>query len=499
MKGLYTQCVLAPLFKMFEATLELLVPSIVALLIDNGIVGGAGKGYIVKMCLLLALFAFAGLVAAVCAQYFAAKAAIGFSANIKSALMKKIGQMSYSNLDGVGTSAIITRMTNDVNQVQTGVNLTLRLLLRSPFVVFGAMIAAYLIDVKCALIFTAVIFLLCVIVFGIMLITIPMYKNVQSSLDKVTLLTRENLTGVRVIRALCAEDDEKDEFHKRNEMLSKLQRGVGRVSALLNPLTLIIINIAIVCLIYTGALQVNVGSLSQGEVFALYNYMSLILVELVKMANLIITVTRSFASGARIASVMDIDTKSEQSGKSLPSDDAEKGCVIFENVSLRYHSLEKSEDKETYSLRGISFSVKKGQTVGVIGGTGSGKTSLVNLIPAFYKASEGKVTVDGVDVNDFDKKDLRRRIALVPQKAVLFTGTIRSNLLWGNEGATDEELEYSLTVAQAKDVIKSKEKGLDEEVTQGGSNLSGGQKQRLTIARAILKKPEILIDRKSVV
>ena len=479
------ECVLGPLFKLLEASFELIVPLIVAAIIDRGIPGN-DIPYILRMVAWLGILALVGLISAVTAQYFAARAAIGFSAKLRHALMAHIQSLSYTEIDTLTTSTLVTRMTSDVNQVQTGVNLTLRLLLRSPFVVFGAMIMAFTIDAGCALIFAGVIAVLCVIVFGIMLATIPMYRRVQGQLDSVTAATRENLTGVRVIRAFCKEESETEAFNRRNQLLTRMQLAVGRVSAAMNPVTYVVINVAVILLLQAGAIRVNAGSLSQGQVVALYNYMSQILVELVKMANLIITLTKSMACAGRIATVLSVRS-SQRDGELIPAADAPRGAVAFEDVSLRYHGA--GDD----TLQNVTFTAQPGQTIGVIGGTGSGKTSLVNLIPRFYDATEGRVLVDGIDVTKLRKDELRRRIAVVPQKAMLFKGTIRSNLLWGNESATEQDLADALGVAQALDVVASKEKGLDEPVEQGGRNFSGGQRQRLTIARALVRTPEILI------
>ena len=485
LKDFKKECVLGPLFKLLEASFELIVPLIVAAIIDRGIPGG-DTPYILRMVAWLGILALVGLISAVTAQYFAARAAIGFSAKLRHALMAHIQSLSYTEIDTLTTSTLVTRMTSDVNQVQTGVNLTLRLLLRSPFVVFGAMIMAFTIDAGCALIFVGVIAVLCVIVFGIMLATIPMYRRVQGQLDSVTAATRENLTGVRVIRAFCKEESETEAFNRRNQLLTRMQLAVGRVSAAMNPVTYVVINIAVILLLQAGAIRVDAGTLSQGQVVALYNYMSQILVELVKMANLIITLTKSMACAGRIATVLDVRS-SQRDGELVPDKNAPRGAVAFEDVSLRYHGA--GDD----TLQNVTFTAQPGQTIGVIGGTGSGKTSLVNLIPRFYDATEGRVLVDGIDVTKLRKEELRRRIAVVPQKAMLFKGTIRSNLLWGNESATEQDLADALGVAQALDVVASKEKGLDEPVEQGGRNFSGGQRQRLTIARALVRKPEILI------
>ena len=485
LKGYGRECVLAPLFKMLEASFELFIPLVVASIIDGGILGG-DSAHIVRMVLIMAALGLVGLISAVTAQYFAAKAAIGFSARLRHVLMAHIQSLSYTEIDTLGTSTLITRMTSDVNQVQTGVNMCLRLLMRSPFVVFGAMIMAFTIDFDCALIFAVVIAVLCIIVFSIMLATIPMYRRVQGQLDSVTAATRENLNGVRVLRAFCKEGAETEKFTKRTAMLTRMQLAVGRVSAAMNPLTYVAINAAVIVLIHTGALRVNMGSLTQGEVVALYNYMSQILVELVKMANLIILLTKAWACGDRISSVLDIRS-SQKDGTLAPDEDELFGSVQFENVSLRY----KGAGAE--SLDNISFSVLPGQTIGVIGGTGCGKSSLIGLIPRFYDATEGRVLLGGMDVRQIRKEALRERIAIVPQKAVLFKGTIRSNLLWGNANAADEDLYEALRIAQALDVVSSKPGLLDEPVEQGGRNFSGGQRQRLTIARALVKKPAILI------
>lgn len=479
------ECVLGPLFKLLEASFELIIPLLVASIIDRGILAG-DKTHIIQMVAIMALLGLTGLTAAVTAQYFAAKAAIGFSTRLRHALMAHIQTLSYTEIDTLGTSTLVTRMTSDVNQVQSGVNMCLRLLLRSPFVVFGAMVMAFTIDFDCALIFAAVIFVLCVIVFSIMLVTIPKYRAVQGQLDAVTSATRENLNGVRVLRAFCKEEAEMIKFEKRSRMLTRMQLAVGRISAVMNPLTYAAINAAVILLIHSGALKVEMGSLSQGEVVALYNYMSQILVELVKMASLIILLTKAWACGDRISAVLNL--RSSQEDGLLTLDDLHThGSVDFENVTLRYAGA------GAESLENISFSVRPGETVGVIGGTGCGKTSLINLIPRFYDATQGCVRIGGVNVRDIRKESLRNAVAVVPQKAVLFKGTIRSNLLWGNENATDADLYQALTVAQALDVVNAKPNRLDEPVEQGGRNFSGGQRQRLTIARALVKKPDILI------
>jgi len=485
LKGYGKECVLGPLFKLLEASFELLIPLIVARIIDGGILTG-NTSYIVRMVLVMALLGFVGLVSAVTAQYFAAKAAIGISTRVRHALMKHIQTLSYAEIDSLGTSTLVTRMTSDVNQVQSGVNMGLRLLLRSPFVVFGAMIMAFTIDFDSALVFAGVIALLCLIVFSIMLITIPMYRRTQGQLDSATAATRENLSGVRVLRAFCKEAAETEKFGKRNHALTRMQLAVGRVSAIMNPMTYVVINAAVILLIHTGALRVQSGALTQGEVVALYNYMSQILVELVKMASLIILLTKAWACGDRIGAILSISS-SQQEGTEDFRDASLRGSVEFDHVSLHY------QHAGDESLTDISFRALPGQTIGVIGGTGCGKTSLVNLIPRFYDATAGAVRVGGMDVKALRSERLREAIAVVPQKAVLFKGTIRSNLLWGNEKATDEDLHNALSVAQALDVVASKPLGLDEPVEQGGRNFSGGQRQRLTIARALVKKPDILI------
>lgn len=478
------ECVLGPLFKLLEALLELFVPLVIANIIDNGIANG-DTGYVVGMVCLLVGLGVVGLAFSITAQYFAAKAAVGFSAKVKHELFRHIESLSWTEIDGIGTSTLITRMTSDMNQIQNGVNLTLRLLLRSPFVVFGAMIIAFTINVQAALIFVAAIPLLSVVVFGIMLWCIPLYKKVQSRLDKVLGITRENLTGVRVIRAFCKEDEEIQSFTEHNDQLTAAQKFVGRISALMNPLTYVIINLAIIWLIQTGAVQVNNGDLSQGDVVALYNYMSQILVELIKLANLIISLTKSVACGNRVQSIFEIHS-SQTVSEDSSIHGSEDYAVEFRNVSLRYANA--GED----SLTGMSFAVKRGETVGIIGGTGSGKSSLVNLIPRFYDATGGEVLIGGRNADSFDPEELRMKIGVVPQKAVLFKGTIRENMQWGKSDATDEEIMAAAKTAQAADVIEGKG-GLDYEIEQGGKNLSGGQRQRFTIARALVRKPEILI------
>ena len=477
--------ILAPLFKLLEASLELLVPLVMAQIIDTGIANGDG-GFILSRCGILAALAAVGLACSITAQYFAAKASVGFAAKLRSALFKHIQSLSYSKLDTQGTGTIIARITGDINQVQSGMNLALRLLLRSPFVVFGAMIMAFTIDVKAALVFVVTIPLLSIVVFGIMLWSIPMYKKVQARLDKVLGITRENLSGVRVIRAFCKEDEERREFGERNAALTKLQLMVGRVSAAMNPATYIMINLGIAVLIYVGALRVDSGILTQGQVVALYNYMSQILVELVKLASLIITITKALACAGRVSAVLDVESDMH-GADTMPKEIDTDEEVRFENVEFGYATGGEPV------LSGISFSVKKGETMGIIGGTGSGKSSLVSLIPRFYDATGGHVYIKGNDVKDYPLGALREMVGMVPQKAVLFKGTIRENLRWGNADATEEEMERALSDAQALEIVKAKPEGLDSPVAQNGKNLSGGQRQRLTIARALIKKPEILI------
>ena len=487
MKNYKKETVLAPLFKMLEACFELGVPLVIASLTDVGIRNG-DKGYVVKMGLVLLALAAVGFGCSVVAQYFSARAAVGVATKLRHNLFKHIESLSFSEIDKVGTSTLITRMTSDVNQVQSGVNMLLRLFLRSPFIVFGAMVMAFTIDVKSALIFVVTIIVLLIVVFAIILYTIPMYKRVQSALDRVLGITRENLTGARVIRAFGMEDDEIEEYDNRTGLLFKLQVGVGRISALMNPVTLFIINGATIILVWTGAIQVNDGKLSQGEVIALVNYMSQILVELVKLANLIVTLTKAVACGNRIEGIFEIQSSLQLKDALNGEDDANcEYAVEYDNVSIRY--MDSAEE----SMKDVSFKIKKGETVGVIGGTGSGKTTLIQAIPRFYDVSEGQIRVNGKDVKDYALKDLRDRIAVVLQKAVLFKGTIRENLLWGKEDATEAEIYEALDRAQAREFVDNKEKGIEEMVEQGGRNLSGGQRQRLTIARALIRKPEILI------
>ena len=483
MKGYGKECVLGPLFKLLEASFELFIPLVVAAIVDTGI-GNGDRVYVLKMCLVMILLGLIGLACAITAQFFAAKAAVGFATRLRHAVLKSVLGLSYTQIDEVGTSSMITRMTSDINQVQNGVNLTLRLLLRSPFVVFGAMIMAFTIDFDAALVFVGVIPVLCIVVFGIMLITMPMYKRVQAGLDRVTSATRQNLTGVRVLRAFTMEDAEINAFEESTKDLQNKQQLAGRISNLMNPLTFVIVNLAIVILIQIGALKVEGGILTQGLVVALYNYMSQILVELVKMANLIITMTKAAACGSRIQNVLDIQ---EIQANGTKDGSTVAGFVEFRDVSAKYRGAAEE------SLVNISFSAQPGETIGIIGGTGSGKTTLVNLIPRLYDAFSGEVRIDGVQAAEYDMVSLRRRIGIVPQKSVLFKGTIRSNLLWGNPDATDEELWTALETAQAREVVKGKEGELDAEVSQGGTNFSGGQRQRLAIARALVRKPAILI------
>ena len=483
------ECVFAPLFKMLEALFELFVPLVVASIIDVGI-AGKDSGYIIKMCGMLVALAIIGLTCSITAQYFAAKAAVGCATGLRHHLFKHIQGFSFTEMDTIGTSTLITRMTSDINQVQNGVNLVLRLFLRSPFIVFGAMIMAFTIDVHAALVFVATIPVLAIVVFGIILSTRPMYKNVQAGLDKVLGITRQNLTGVRVIRAFNKQQDEIREFKTANEQLNKLQKFVGKISGLMNPLTYVIINVAVVILLWTGAVRVNEGSLSQGQVVALYNYMSQILVELIKLANLVISVTKALACANRIDSVFAVKSGMADGVESIDNskqNDNKENVVEFRNVSLKY------EGAGAESLTDISFSVKKGQTVGIIGGTGSGKSSLVNLIPRFYDATSGEVLVNGVNVKDIRIKSLRENVGIVLQKALLFKGSIRENMKWGKKDATDSEIMEALEIAQAREFVDKKDGKLDAFVDQGGKNLSGGQRQRLTIARAVVKKPEILI------
>lgn len=490
LKDYKKETILAPAFKLLEAGMDLLVPLIVAGIINRGI-GAGDKGAILRYFLFLILLAVLGLGFSFTAQWFSAKASVGFATKLRQALFDHIQNLSYARLDTLGTDTLITRMTSDVNQVQTGVNMALRLLLRSPFIVFGAMIMAFTIDVKCALVFAVAIPILSVVVFGIMLISIPLFRKAQTALDRVLSVTRENLTGVRVVRAFCKEQDSVREFDEENEQLTKMNEFVGKISALMNPLTFLLINGATIVLIYLGALQVNLGTLMQGDVVALYNYMAQIIVELIKLASLIITINKSVACADRIARVLEVDSGMEfvpESAEKKTSGSAGQDTVLaFDQVSFSYENA-----KET-AIEGISFEVKRGQTVGIIGGTGSGKSTLVNLIPRFYDATQGRVLVNGRDVKDYTKEELIRMLGIVPQKAVLFKGTIRDNLRWGKETASDEEIWKALETAQAREVVEKKEGQLDAVVEQNGKNFSGGQRQRLTIARALVGDPRILI------
>ncbi len=503
LKDYKKETVLAPLFKLLEASFELLVPLVMAAIIDKGI-GNADRGYIGRMCFVMIMLGVVGLVCSITAQYFAAKAAVGFAAKMKHALFAHIQSLSFTEMDTVGTSTLITRMTSDSNQVQNGVNMVLRLFLRSPFIVFGAMVMAFTIDVKAALVFVVTIPLLSVVVFGIMMLTMPLYKKVQGGLDRVLGITRENLTGVRVLRAFNKEENEIDRFETSNNTLTSMQKHVGKISALMNPVTYVIINGAIIVLVWTGAWRVENGIITQGAVVALVNYMSQILVELIKLANLIITITKAIACGNRIQSIFEIES-SMKDGNGCQDDghrDSVSGqdtgavgkkaldrlpSVEFDHVCLTY------KNAGAESLTDVSFKAYRGETIGIIGGTGSGKSSLVNLIPRFYDATKGQVLVSGKNVKDYSLEELRRKVGMVLQKAVLFKGTIRENLRWGKEDATEEELLRALDISQAREFVDTKDGGLDAPVAQGGKNLSGGQKQRLTIARALVRNPEILI------
>lgn len=499
LKDYKKESILGPLFKLLEASFELFVPLVVAAIIDAGI-GGNDKAQIYKMCGILVLLAVIGLVCAITAQYFAAKAAVGFSTKLRASLFSHIETLSFSEMDTIGSSTLITRMTSDVNQVQSGVNMTLRLFLRSPFIVFGAMIMAFTVDVKSALIFVVTIPILSVIVFGVMLVSMPLFKKVQAGLDRVLKRTRQNLAGARVIRAFNKEEEEIDEYVKENDLLTNMQILVGRISGLTNPLTYIVINAATIAVIWVGGKQVYGGTLTQGQVVALVNYMSQILVELIKLANLIVNITKSLACANRIAEVLDtqsslrdgrgvatsIDLNAKEN-EILDEQMPQENAVVFDHVGMTY----KNASQE--SLTDIHFTVPKGQTIGIIGGTGSGKSTLVSLIPRFYDVSSGAVYVDGKNVKEYKLEELREKIGVVMQKAVLFAGTIEENLRWGNANATEEQLWEAIEIAQATDVVKGKAEGLSYMVEEGGKNLSGGQKQRLTIARAVVKKPEILI------
>ena len=483
------ECVFAPLFKMLEASFELLVPLVMASVIDIGIANG-DKQYVIQRCIVLIFLGIIGLTCSITAQYFAAKAAVGFATGLRHALFSHIQSLSFTEMDTIGTSTLITRMTSDINQAQNGVNMFLRLFLRSPFIVLGAMVMAFTIDVKAALVFVITIPLLSLVVFGIMKTSMPLYKKVQQKLDSILRITRENLTGARVIRAFNKEEAEIENFRMHNEALTDEQLFVGKISALMNPLTYIIINIATVVLIYVGAIRVNTGHISQGEVVALVNYMSQILVELIKLANLIVTLTKATACINRIADVLTVSSSMEFV-EAKETEQKKKGetevAVEFKEVGLTY------EGAAAEALSDISFAVKKGQTIGIIGGTGSGESSLVNLIPRFYDATRGIVKINGKNVKEYTKKEIRNKVGMVLQKAVLFQGTIRENLEWGKENATEEEMWEALTISQSKEFVEKKEGQLDAFVEQGGKNLSGGQRQRLTIARALMKKPEILI------
>lgn len=488
LKDYKKECVLAPLFKMLEAIFELLVPLVMAAVIDVGIAEN-DIPYIIKMCLVMVLLGLVGLVCSVTAQFFSAKAAAGFGTRVRHALFSHIQKLSFSKLDQIGTSTLITRLTSDVNQTQSGVNMVLRLFLRSPFIVLGAVVMAFTIDVKGALVFTVAVPLLSVVVFGIMRVSIPLYKTVQGRLDAVTLHARENLTGVRVIRAFHLEEDEKKEFEEKNQELTKAQTFVGKISALMNPVTYVLINGATAYLIYVGALRTDIGAITQGEVVALVNYMSQILVELVKFANLIVTVTKGIACGNRIFQIFELpegerDIQYEDRAEEPP---AEGEMVVFSHVGLTY------ENAAEEALSDISFTAKKGETIGVIGGTGSGKTSLVHLIPGYYPHTRGSIRIDGKEIASYSKEELRGKVGIVMQRPVLFAGTVKDNLLWGKRDATDAELRDALVTAQALEVVEKKEGKLLAGVSQGGKNFSGGQKQRLTIARALARKPEILI------
>lgn len=484
LKHYKAQSVLAPLFKLLESGLELFVPLVVSAIINRIDSGSRDVSYVIYACLILLALGAVGLISAVTAQYFAAKAAVGFSKELRHDLFVKMQSLSYSEIDNLGTGKMITRMTSDVNQVQSGVNMVLRLFLRSPFIVFGAMIMAFAIDAVSGGVFAVSIVILSAVVFGIMLVSIPLYKKVQGNLDKVTLSTRETLTGARVLRAFCKEEDEIASFDKKNGELTKSQLFVGKISALMNPLTFAVINAAIIVLLYVGAVKFDAGALSRGQVVALYNYMSMILVELIKLANLIITVTKSFACGGRIAEVLEM-----QSSLKSGTDAGVSGghYIEFKNVSVNYG------DASVNALEDINFTVEKGQTIGIIGGTGAGKTTLVNMIPHFYDATNGEVLIEGKNVNSIGDENLRDRCGIVPQRAVLFTGTIKENMLWGDASASEADMNCAIETAQAADVVNSKENGLEERVEQGGKNFSGGQRQRLTVARALVKKPEILI------
>lgn len=496
LKDYKKETVLAPLFKMLEASFELIVPLVVSAIIDVGI-AKKDSGYILRMCLIMVMLGLIGLVCSVTAQYFAAKAAVGFGTKVRHRLFSHIQSFSFSEIDKAGTATLITRMTSDINQVQSGVNMVLRLFLRSPFIVFGAMIMAFTIDIKAAFVFVVTIPLLSLVVFGVMAISIPLYKKVQERLDKILGITRENLTGARVIRAFHKEEEEKIRFEEGLESLTSMQNYVGKISAFLNPVTYIIINGATIVLLYTGAVQVNIGNLTQGEVVALVNYMSQILVELIKLANLIVTITKAVACGNRVEAILEIpssmpkDNSSHLEKRTAVKQEMQNSkdipIVQFSHVGLAY------QGSGAESLSDIDFTVEKGETVGIIGGTGAGKTSLVHLIPRFYDATSGEILINGKNVKEYSLEELRQKVGIVMQRAVLFQGTIRENLCWGKENATEEELYQALITAQAKEVVEGKEGKLEAFVEQGGKNFSGGQRQRLTIARALVRKPEILI------
>ncbi|MCM1570011.1 MAG: ABC transporter ATP-binding protein/permease [Roseburia sp.] len=513
LKDYKKESVLAPLFKLLEAFFELLVPLVMANIIDRGI-DRQDTGYVVRMGLCLVALAVIGLASSVTAQFFAAKAAVGFSTGLRAALFGHIQDLSFTNIDRAGASTMITRMTSDVNQVQSGLNMVLRLFLRSPIIVFGAMIMAFTIDVKCALVFVVAIPLLAIVVFGIMLVTIPLYKKVQGGLDRVLGITRENLTGVRVIRAFHQEEREQERFKKENQTLASMQMFVGKISACMNPVTYVIVNGAVIALIYTGALKVDMGQLTQGEVVAILNYMSQILVELVKLANLIILMTKALACAERVAAVFDIQDgaysdRESLDGRPLAGEPLDGEASVRREFDGITHSEDAGIEKTPYlefshvfltyqgagehTLEDVHFTAEKGDTIGIIGGTGSGKTSLVNLLPNFYPVTEGEIRLEGKRLQDYGEKELRSRIGVVPQKAVLFAGTVRSNLLWGKPDATDEEMWQALELAQAREIVEGKDGKLDARIAQNGRNLSGGQRQRLTIARALVRKPDILI------
>lgn len=479
------ESVIAPLFKMLEASFELFVPLVMAAIVDTGI-KNQDTGYILKMGGILMLLAIIGLTCSVTAQYFAAKASVGFGKSVRKDLFAHINSLSYAEIDKAGTSTLITRMTNDINQLQSGVNMFLRLFLRSPFIVFGAMIMAFTVDVKAAWVFVVAIPLLSIVVFGIMLYSIPLYQKVQKALDKVLLMTRENLVGARVVRAFCRQADEEKDYREGSDALMQMQTFVGKISAVMNPVTYIIVNAAIIAIIWIGGVQVDIGNLTQGEVIALVNYMSQILVELVKLANLIILLTKAFACSKRVGEIFGMEPSVVEPVINVQEKIGETK-VEFKNVTFTY------EGAKEPALSNLSFTAKKGQTIGIIGGTGCGKSTLVNLIPRFYDATEGEILVDGVNVKDYAFNQLRDSIGVVPQKAVLFNGTIADNMRWGKADATREEMEKAIAIAQGSDVVASKKNGLEEMILQGGKNLSGGQRQRLTIARALVKEPEILI------